>query len=73
MISPIQLTPNMDMATLVNAINDTFRQIESENRTQVIKDETGNNRIIFGRLPDGTYGLVISKVGQDVLSLFATS
>lgn len=72
MISPIQLTPNMDVATMVSAINDTFRQIESENRTQVIKDENGNNRIIFGRLPDGTYGLVISKPGNDVLSLFAS-
>ena len=35
MISPIQLTPNMDMSTLTNALNDMFRQIESENRTQV--------------------------------------
>lgn len=72
MISPIQLTPNMDMATLVSSINDTFRQIEAENRTKVIKDETGTNRIIIGGLPDGTYGIVISKQGQDVLSLFAS-
>lgn len=70
MISPIQLTPNMDMQTLVNAVNDTFRQIESENRTKTIKDETGVNRIILGRLPDGTYGLVISKPGVDVNGLF---
>lgn len=70
MISPIQLTPNMDMATMTAAINDVFRQIESENRTQVIRDENGINRIILGRLPDGTYGMVISKPTVDVLGLF---
>jgi hypothetical protein len=70
MLSPIQLTPNMDMATLVNAINDMMRQIESENRTQVIKDENGINRIIIGRWPDGQYGLLISNPGVDVLELF---
>ena len=67
MISPIQLTPNMDMATMVNAINDVFRQIESENRTQVIKDEDGKNRILIGRAPKGNYVVAISKKGVDVL------
>ena len=72
MISPIQLTPGMDQKTMVSAINDAFRQIESENRTKIIKDENGDNRIIIGRLPDGTYGIVISKPAVDVLTLFAT-
>ena len=67
MISPIQLTPNMDMATMVNAINDVFRQIESENRTQVIKDGDGKNRILIGRAPKGNYVVAISKKGVDVL------
>ena len=70
MINPIQLTPNMDMATMVNAINDMMRQVEAENRTQTIKDESGNNLIIFGRMPDGTYGLLIMKPGKDALSVF---
>lgn len=61
MISPIQLTPNMDMSTLTNALNDMFRQIESENRTQVIKDEDGKNRILIGRAPKGNYVVAISK------------
>ena len=60
----------MDTATLVNAINDSLRQIESENRTKVIRDEDGVDRIILGRLPDGTYGLIISKPGVDVNTLF---
>lgn len=67
MISPIQLTPNMDMPTLTNALNDMFRQIESENRTQVIKDEDGKNRILIGRAPKGNYVVAISKKGVDVL------
>lgn len=67
MISLIQLTPNMDMSTLTNALNDMFRQIESENRTQVIKDEDGKNRILIGRAPKGNYVVAISKKGVDVL------
>jgi hypothetical protein len=67
MLSPIQLTPNMDMATLTTTINDMFRQIESENRTQVIKDEDGKNRILIGRAPKGNYVVAISKKGVDVL------
>lgn len=68
MISPIQLTPNMDMGTMTTAINDMFRQVEASNRTQVIKDESGVNRIIIGRFPDGTYGIAVSIPGQDVLA-----
>ena len=67
MLSPIQLTPNMDMATLTTTINDMFRQIESNNRTQIIKDEDGKNRILIGRAPKGNYVVAISKKGVDVL------
>ena len=68
MLSPVKLTPNMKMDTLVNAINNNFNQLELENRTKIIKDENGVNRIILGRLPDGSYALVISKDGVDVFS-----
>lgn len=67
MLSPIQLTPGMDSGTQVSAINNNFRQIEAENRTKIIKDETGDNRIILGRFPDGSYGLAISVPGVDVV------
>lgn len=70
-ISPIQTTPNMDMGSLTTAINDNFRQVESENRSKVMRDESGNNRIILGRMPDGTYGLLIMKPGYDALSIFS--
>lgn len=58
----------MDQATLVNAVNDMMRQIESENRTQIIKDEDGNNRTIIGREPDGHYVIAIVPKGKDVLT-----
>lgn len=67
MISPIQLTPNMDTPTMVNAINNTLRQIESENRTKVIVDENGENRVLIGRAPNGEYLIAVSAKGQDVL------
>jgi hypothetical protein len=32
---------------------------------------TGLNRIIMGQLPDGTFGMVVSKPGIDVLTVFS--
>ena len=65
--SPIQLTPNMDTATLVNALNDMMRQLESENRTQIIKDENGTNRILIGRAPKGNYVVAITVPNKNVV------
>ena len=58
----------MDMATLVNAINDMMRQIESENRTKIIVDENGQKRAILGRAPSGEYLIAISAKGVDVVN-----
>ena len=65
--SPIQLTPNMDTATLVNALNDMMRQLEAANRTQIIKDKDGVNRVLIGRDPKGNYVVAVTKKGKDVL------
>ena len=65
--SPIQLTPNMDMATLVNAINDNFQQLASENRTKIIKDENGQSRILIGQAPKGNYIMAVTAPGKDVV------
>lgn len=65
--SPIPLTPSMDTNTLINAINNNFRQVESENRTKVIRDEEGTPRVIIGRFPNGEYGVIVSKKGKNVL------
>lgn len=65
--SPIQLTPNMDTATLVSALNDMMRQLEAANRTQIIRDEDGVNRVLIGRDPKGNYVVAVTKKGKDVL------
>jgi hypothetical protein len=37
----------------------------------VTNPSTNINQIMMGKLPDGTYGLVVSKVGVDVTSVFS--
>lgn len=56
--------------SLVAQLNEWAASISNENRTDVYKDNSGTNRIIIGVLPDGDTGIVISKEGVDVLSLF---
>ena len=46
--------------------------IEWDNDRILMRDENGKVRIIFGVLPDGTYGIVISKDGFDVLDAFSS-
>lgn len=69
-LSTIRLHPTMTYDMLISALNDNFAQLENINRTLIMRDETGTNRIILGRQPDGTYGLVISKPGEDVVRLY---
>lgn len=38
---------------------------------QILVYDEANLRIILGRLPDGTYGMVVSKEGVDVDDLFS--
>lgn len=66
-INPIHFTPNMDMNQLTASLNDMSRQLESENRSKVIKDEDGTPRVIIGQFPNGEYGVVVSKKGKNVL------
>ena len=64
--SYIKLSPQMDMATLVNALNNNFNQVQSQDRRKVITDEDGNDRIVLGKQEDGTYAIRVSGVGDDV-------
>lgn len=64
------LGPGSSLEDIIRVINENNADIDNRFRTQIIKDEDGINRIIFGKLPDGTYGLVISKEGIDVLTVF---
>lgn len=70
MSDPTPIIPGAKQEFKDQAINDNFQRMQDRFRTNVIKDETGTNRLIFGKLPDGTYGLVISKEGIDVLTVF---
>lgn len=68
--SPIEVQPGMDQDTMAQVINNNFRQVAESNRTNIITDENGYNRIIIGKFPDGTYGIIISKPGVDIVQLF---
>lgn len=56
----------MDMATLVNALNQNFNQVQSQDRRKVITDEDGNDRILLGKQEDGNYSIKVSEAGKDV-------
>jgi len=59
-----------EVESLVRQLNTWQEQIENESRTTVYKDNSGLNRILIGVLPNGDTGIVISKEGVDVLTLF---
>lgn len=42
------------------------------NNILITDSDTAINQIVIGSLPDGTYGMVVSKSGIDVLTLFST-
>lgn len=67
----IPITPGMSAANMAAALNQNFQLIQNFSITQIIKDVHGVPRIIFGKLPDGTYGLVVSKDGIDVTTVFS--
>ena len=66
MITPLKLTESMPENVKIDAINQNFRQIESESRRKVITDEDGKDRIIIGRKEDGGYSIKVSAAGYDV-------
>lgn len=72
MLSMVQITPGMDLATMAAALSENFRQIESENRTKIIRDEDGKARILIGRSPKGEYLIAVSTKGKDVLEALGT-
>lgn len=71
--SPIELQPGGDMDMIIQSVNNNFRQVAESNRTNVITDENGNDRIIIGKMPDGKYGIIISNEGVNVNDVFVSS
>jgi hypothetical protein len=66
---PVQISPELSKDQMAAFLNQNFNSIADSLNTYVVSDGS-NDRIILGKLPDGTYGLVISKEGYDVKSLF---
>ena len=66
----IRLHSNMTMPQLISALNENLNLLQNQSQTIAIKDESGQTRILIGRLPDDTYGIVISKPTYDVTELF---
>ena len=62
--------PQKQIEAIAKQVNQSFRAISNETRTNVYKDDTGTDRILIGVLPDGTTGIVISKDGIDVNTVF---
>lgn len=56
--------------SLVRQLNEWARTISNETRTDVYNDNSGTPRIIIGVLPDGDTGIVISRDGIDVSTVF---
>jgi hypothetical protein len=44
--------------------------IDTRSGNLMVRDST-HRRIVVGQLPDGDYGMVISKSGYDVIDLFS--
>lgn len=68
MISAMRATPNMSVADLATVINSIADQLESENRTKVVRDENGVDRVLIGRAPKGNYVVAITVPGKNVVT-----
>jgi hypothetical protein len=64
------ISPNSDLNSIVNQMNQNIAQQNTNKITTTYKDETGVIRIILGKLPDGTHGIVVSKPGYDAREIF---
>lgn len=69
-VTAIQGDADKKLESLVQQVNEWARLISNEQMTKIYKDESGTNRIVVGLLPDKTVGLVMSKDGEDVLTVF---
>lgn len=68
MISVMRATPGMTVADLTTVINSLADQLESQNRTQVVRDENGVDRVLIGRAPKGNYVVAITVPGKNVVT-----
>ena len=64
----MRATPNMTVADLATVINSLADQLESENRTRVVRDESGVDRVLIGRAPKGNYVVAITVPTKNVIT-----
>jgi len=89
----VPINPGTPQEQALAAINANFAKLDGEALVKIFKQADGNNGIVFGRLPNGKYGLLIyegelarvligqspddtygiwvSKEGEDVLEAFS--
>jgi hypothetical protein len=89
----IPLAPGSEQDALVMAINRNFAELDNESVVKTFNGPNGKPALVFGKLPNGKYGLIIyegttarvligqspddtygiwvSKEGEDVLGAFS--
>ena len=55
----IPISSTSDLKAALKQIDSNFRQIAAENQTRTIS-QNGGSAIMNGKLPNGTYGIVLS-------------
>lgn len=70
MLSTVPYSPNMSFQQLIAALNQNNALSQNANNSQIIRDKSGVQRVIIGEWPDGQFGIIISKPGVNVVSLF---
>lgn len=64
--TPVPLHAGMDYTTLVNAMNQNFQTINAQVASTIVINDGTNTRVMLGKLPNGQYGLVVTKPGFNV-------
>jgi hypothetical protein len=67
----IPINPASSMMQVIALMNQNFANIQGSSVTRIYNDSSGVPSIIEGILPDGTTGIVISKPGVNVTTLFS--
>lgn len=58
-----EISSDSDLKPALKQINDNFRQIAAENQTKTIA-QGGGTALQFGKLKNGTYGIVLSDTNN---------
>lgn len=69
-LAAVENDPDKKIESIARQLNEWGRIISNEKRTDVYRDNTNTPRILIGVLPDGDTGIVISRDGIDVGTVF---